>query len=89
MIAMNWQVYMIRCSDDSLYSGITTDIQRRLKQHAAGSGAKYFRGRSPELLAYLETGHNRSSASRREIELKRLQRSDKQRLAARAIEDRP
>lgn len=73
---------MIRCSDDSLYSGITTDIGRRLQQHTAGSGAKYFRGRRPELLVYLETGHDRSSASRREIELKRLRRSAKNRLAA-------
>jgi putative endonuclease len=79
---------MIRCSDDTLYSGITTDISRRLAQHAAGTGAKYFRGRRPELLVYLETGHNRSSASRRETELKRLRRSDKDRLAASQIQDR-
>ncbi|HEY5672146.1 MAG TPA: GIY-YIG nuclease family protein [Malonomonas sp.] len=85
---MNWQVYMIRCCDDSLYCGITTDIDRRFKQHASGSGAKYFRGRRPELLAYLESGHDRSSASRREYELKRLRRSAKELLVARSLQDR-
>ena len=84
---MNWNVYIIRCSDESLYTGITTDVSRRLEQHAAGTGAKYFRGRRPKSLVYLETGHNRSSASKREIELKRLQRSDKDRLVASQIQD--
>ena len=84
---MNWNVYIIRCSDESLYTGITTDVRRRLEQHAAGTGAKYFRGRRPKMLVYLETGHNRSSASKREIELKRLRRSDKDRLVASQIKD--
>ena len=84
---MNWNVYIIRCSDESLYTGITTDVSRRLEQHAAGKGAKYFRGRRPKLLVYLETGHNRSSASKREIELKRLRRSDKDRLVASLMQD--
>ena len=78
----NWQVYMLRCSDDSLYTGISTDVMRRQQQHASGNGAKYFRGRWPQLLVYLESGHDRSSASRREIELKRLRRSAKQQLVA-------
>ena len=84
---MNWNVYIIRCSDESLYTGITTDVSRRLEQHAEGKGAKYFRGRRPKLLVYLETGHNRSSASKREIELKRLRRSDKDRLVASLMQD--
>jgi hypothetical protein len=52
---MNWQVYIILCSDNSLYTGITTDLTRRLRQHAAGRGAKYFRGRWPEKVLYLDT----------------------------------
>jgi len=74
---MNWQVYIILCSDDSLYTGITTDVERRFAQHLAGTGAKYFRGRSPCRIVYLESGHNRSSASRREVEIKRLRPADK------------
>ncbi|HTG82214.1 MAG TPA: GIY-YIG nuclease family protein [Geobacteraceae bacterium] len=74
---MNWQIYIILCSDDSLYTGITTDIERRLRQHATGHGAKYFRGRRPMRLLYLESGHTRSSAVRREAEIKKMKRTDK------------
>jgi len=74
---MNWQVYVILCSDDSLYTGITTDLQRRFDQHASGRGAKYFRGRRPLEVVYQESGHTRSSASRRELEIKSLVRSEK------------
>ena len=69
---MNWQVYIILCSDESLYTGITTDIDRRLRQHREGLGAKYFRGRRPEKVVYLETGHSRSSAAGREAQIKLL-----------------
>jgi putative endonuclease len=79
---LNWQVYIILCSDQSLYTGITTDIERRLTQHRNGRGAKYFRGRRPEHLVYLESGHDRSSAGRREVEIKRLQLKDKRSLIA-------
>ena len=79
---VNWQVYIILCSDDSLYTGITTDVERRLVEHASGTGAKYFRGRSPRRLVYLEGGHDRSSASRREAEIKRLRLPEKRRLIA-------
>ena len=77
---MNWQVYIILCIDNSLYTGITTDVQRRFAQHLAGTGAKYFRGHSPLRLVYLEDGHDRSSASRREAEIKKLRPEDKRRL---------
>ena len=77
---MNWQVYIIRCSDGSLYTGITLDIERRLSQHGSNTGAKYFRGRRPEAVVYLEGGHSRSTASRREAMIKQLARSDKLRL---------
>ena len=79
---MKWQVYIILCSDNSLYTGITTDIERRFAQHRAGTGAKYFRGRSPRRLVYLERGHDRSSSSRREVAIKRLRPVDKRRLIA-------
>jgi putative endonuclease len=79
---MNWKVYIILCSDDSLYTGITTDVERRFAQHLAGTGARYFRGRSPRRLVYLEGGHNRSSASRREAEIKKLRPADKRLLIA-------
>jgi putative endonuclease len=78
----NWQVYILLCSDGSLYTGITTDVARRFAQHRTGSGAKYFRGRVPRCLVYLEIGHDRSSASRREAEIKRLRPADKRRLIA-------
>jgi putative endonuclease len=72
-----WQVYILLCSDNSLYTGITTDVRRRFSQHCDGHGAKYFRGRAPKRLVYLETGHDRSSASRREIAIKKLPRNKK------------
>lgn len=75
---MNWQVYIILCSDDTLYTGITTDLQRRFDQHASGCGAKYFRGRRPVEIVYQESGHTRSTAGRREVEIKALFRSEKQ-----------
>jgi putative endonuclease len=74
---MTWFVYIILCSDDTLYTGITTDLQRRFDQHASGRGAKYFRGRLPEEVVYQESGHTRSSAGRREVEIKNLDRTGK------------
>lgn len=71
-VEADWQVYMILCSDASLYTGITNNLSRRLAQHAAGLGAKYFRGREPGPVVYLEKGHTRSSASRREAAIKKL-----------------
>ena len=77
----NWLVYMILCTDNSLYTGITNDIERRLEQHASGAqGAKYFRGRQPRRVVYLESGHDRGSASRQEARIKKLRRAAKTRL---------
>lgn len=75
---MNWQLYIILCSDDTLYTGITTNLQRRFNEHASGRGAKYFRGRHPVEVVYQESGHTRSTASRREVEIKSLDRTAKQ-----------
>lgn len=74
----NWQVYMILCSDNSLYTGITTDIKRRFRQHAEGSGAKYFRGRRPLAVVYCEADHTRASASKEEARIKALTRGEKE-----------
>lgn len=70
------------CSDDSLYTGITTNIIRRFEQHTVQQGAKYFRGRQPKRLVYMESEHNRSSASQREIAIKKLTRLQKLQLIA-------
>lgn len=85
----NWQVYMILCSDDSLYTGITTDIERRYRQHAQGSGAKYFRGRRPLQVVYLEADHTRSSAGKEEARIKALTRSEKERLLSQQKSEAP
>lgn len=77
---MTWLVYIIHCSDDTFYTGITTDLQRRFEQHASGRGAKYFRGRRPLSVVYRENSHTRSSAGSRERAIKMLGRSEKERL---------
>jgi putative endonuclease len=81
-VKKNWQVYMILCSDDSLYTGITTDVERRFRQHEDGKGAKYFRGRQPVRIVYLEDNHTRSSAAQRECLIKSMSRADKVLLAS-------
>ena len=74
----NWFVYMIRASDDSLYTGITTDLERRLEQHQTGKGGvKYFRGRQACAFVFTESGHSRSSASVREAQIKKMTRKQK------------
>jgi putative endonuclease len=77
---MNWQVYIILCSDNSFYTGITTDIERRYRQHAEGKGAKYFRGRQPVKVVLLESGHSRSSAGTREAKVKSFSHAAKMQL---------
>ncbi len=72
-----WYVYIVECADLTLYTGITTNIERRLKEHEAGKGAKYTKGRAPLKLVYKEKCNNRSSASKRELEIKALPKKDK------------
>jgi putative endonuclease len=74
---MTWLVYIILCSDETLYTGITIDVARRFNQHAQGQGAKYFRCRQPKQLVYVEIGHDRSSATKREVSIKKLNRYKK------------
>lgn len=76
--AKGWYVYMVRASDQTLYTGITTDPARRLGEHQSGkAGAKYFRGRSAVDMVYLEEADDRSSASTREAQIKKLSRREK------------
>jgi putative endonuclease len=77
MDVTDWSVYVILCTDRSLYTGITRDVRRRLAQHGGKRGARYFRGRKPLRVVYLEAGHSRSSASRREASIKKLSRAEK------------
>lgn len=72
-----WQVYIIEASDSKLYTGITTDIEQRWLLHSSGKGAKFFRGRQPKKICYLEKNHDKSSASKREAEIKKMARTDK------------
>ncbi len=72
-----WKVYILQCSDNTLYTGITDDIDKRLKIHNLGKGAKYTRSRRPVQLLYEECCSSKSSALQREIQIKRLPRSDK------------
>jgi putative endonuclease len=81
-MGVNWKVYIIHCTDNSLYTGITLDIERRFSEHAGQRRAKYFRGRKPGEVVYLEGGHTRSSASKREAAIKKLLRVDKLQLIA-------
>jgi len=74
---MSWYVYIIQCSDNSLYTGITTDPERRYRQHSEGRGAKYFRGKRPLEIVYLESDHTRSSAGKRELQIKKMSHGDK------------
>jgi putative endonuclease len=74
---MIWYVYIIHCSDESFYTGITTDPERRFRQHDTGNGAKYFRGRKPLRIVFQEGDHTRSSASCRELQIKRMTHGEK------------
>ena len=78
----NWYLYMLRCGDGTLYTGITTDVEKRLAVHRAGKGAKYTRGRQPLELVYRENCPNHSAALRRELEVKKLTRQQKEALIA-------
>ena len=74
---MAWYVYMLRCRDDSLYTGCTDDVERRLAVHRSGKGAKYTRSRLPVTLVYQEEVADKSAALRREAAIKGLTRAEK------------
>ena len=75
-----WYLYILRCKDGSLYTGITTDVEKRLEAHRSGKGAKYTRGRGPLVLVYREECGDHSDALKREIEVKALTREEKLKL---------
>lgn len=80
--AMPWFVYLVRCRDGTLYTGVTNDPDARLEAHNTGRGARYTRGRGPVTLVHLERARGHGAALRREIAIKRLPRADKLSLAA-------
>ena len=73
----SWSVYVLRCGDGTLYTGVTTDLERRLAMHARGRGARYTRGRGPFTVLHAEHGLGHGDALRREHALKRLSREEK------------
>lgn len=75
-----WKLYMLRCGDGSLYTGIAVDVQARLEVHRSGKGAKYTRGRGPLELVYTEDCGSHSDALKREIKIKALTREEKEKL---------
>lgn len=75
-------VYVVRCADDSLYTGWTTDLERRIATHNAGKGAKYTRSRRPVALVYYETFDDKVAAQQRERAIKKLSRAQKEALIA-------
>ena len=77
-----WLVYLLRCSDGSLYCGITNDLPKRLNAHGAGKASKYTRSRLPVTSAYSESQKSKSAALKREAAIKRLRRAEKDKLVA-------
>ncbi len=74
---MVWFIYILRCSDGTLYTGYTTDVESRLKKHNAGKGAKYTRSRLPVVVCYTESLDSKSLAMKREYRIKKLTRAQK------------
>ncbi len=79
---MGWLIYILRCSDGSLYTGATNNLERRLEAHRRGTGSRYVRSRLPFELAYRKLCKDRSEALRRELAIKRLSRAGKEKLCA-------
>ncbi|MBI3772801.1 MAG: GIY-YIG nuclease family protein [Gammaproteobacteria bacterium] len=79
---MDWHVYILRCADDTLYTGIATDVSARLQKHNTGKGAKYTRARLPVALVYKEHIGDHGAALQRECAIKRLRADEKRRLIA-------
>ena len=75
-----WYLYILRCRDNTLYTGITTNLEKRLESHRSGKGAKYTRGRTPLELVYREECENHSHALKRELAIKALTRTEKETL---------
>ncbi len=81
---MKWYLYIVKASDESLYTGITTDLKRRIEEHNKKTGSKSLRGKLPVDIVYSENFKDRASASKRESEIKKLSREEKIKLVNRA-----
>jgi putative endonuclease len=79
---MSWHLYILRCADGTLYTGITNDLVARVKKHNQGRGAKYTRSRRPVVLAYEERKRDATSARKREAQVKKMSRAQKLALVA-------
>lgn len=77
---MMWFLYILKCADGTLYTGISNDLSARIQKHEQGQGAKYTKGRGPFKLVYSESFKDRASATRREAEIKKLKKSKKLKL---------
>ena len=84
-----WWVYLVQCSDQTLYAGITTDLQRRIQEHngATSGGARYTRSRRPVRLVWFEPSKSRSAASQREATIRKLTHAQKERLIRAVVGD--
>ena len=82
MMEQMWKLYILRCGDGTLYTGITTDVEKRFEAHSSGKGAKYTRGRGPVEVVYTEVLESYSAALKREAAIKRLKRPEKMALLA-------
>tara|TARA_B100001113_G_C20729732_1_gene457404 strand:+ start:308 stop:547 length:240 start_codon:yes stop_codon:yes gene_type:complete len=74
---LNWYVYILKCNDNSLYTGITNDLNKRVATHNSGKGAKYTKTRTPVSLIYKESFETKAESLKREIEIKKLNRKEK------------
>ena len=77
---VDWKIYIVKCSDDTYYTGITNDLTARINKHNSGKGAKYTKTRTPVQLMYSETVLTKSEALKREYQIKRLTRKQKEEL---------
>ena len=80
IMEQTWKLYILRCGDGTLYTGIALDVEHRFAMHQSGKGAKYTRGRGPLELVYMEECGSHSDALQREIAVKRLSRTEKMKL---------
>lgn len=83
-MSSDYYVYILKCSDNSLYTGITNDLEKRIKMHNAGKGAKYTRSRLPVEYCYFEKHNSKSDALKRECEIKKLSRKKKELLISKS-----
>ena len=74
---MGWWVYIVKCSDGTFYTGVSNNLKARIKKHNSGEGAKYTQSRRPVELVYKEKSLDRSRSLKREIEIKKLKKSEK------------